>query len=251
MSTSKYLTLYTDSKDASAKLTIDASATNVSFNSSTEFRFEKDVSIKSGAATYKNINTAFSTLDTYNTNFYQQYNDDLTVDRNKSLLEISDGKAEVLIVRNDLASELVNARAAELVLRTDLASELVNARAAELVIRNNLATEIVDARAAELVIRNNLATEIVDARAAELVLRTDLAAEVFRSTGTDVANFQTLDGYINVEKLAREARDVLLTNKLNGAGTDLYARMLVLENIIGSLRNEAVYVAVQATYSNV
>ena len=155
------------------------------------------------------------------------------MDRNKSLLEISDRKAEVLIVRNDLATEASAARAAELV------------------IRNNLATEIVDARAAELVIRNNLATEIVNARAAELVLRTDLAAEVFRSTGTDVANFQTLDGYITAEQTARAARDVLLTNKVNTEFADLYNRMLYLESVVASLRNEAIYVAVQAVHSNV
>jgi hypothetical protein len=112
MSTTKYLHLYTDSKDTVPKLIIDASSTNVSFNASTEFRFEKDVSIKSGAASYINVNTKFGSLDTYNTIFYQQYNDDLTVDRNKSLLEIADRKAEVLIVQTDLASELINARAA-------------------------------------------------------------------------------------------------------------------------------------------
>ena len=63
MSTSKYLTLYTDSKDAVPKLTIDASCTYVSMNSSSEFRFEKDVSIKNGATTYKNVNVAFQTLE--------------------------------------------------------------------------------------------------------------------------------------------------------------------------------------------
>jgi hypothetical protein len=131
MSTSKYLHLYTDSKGAAPKLIIDASAVNVSFNASTEFRFEKDVSIKFGAASYINVNTKFGSLDTYNTNLYQQYQDDLTVDRNKSLLEISDRKAADATLTTNLASEIINARSAELVLRTDLASELVNARSAE------------------------------------------------------------------------------------------------------------------------
>jgi hypothetical protein len=111
MSTSKYFHLYTDSKDAAPKLNIDASAVNVSFNASTEFRFEKEVSIKSGAATYKNVNVAFQTLDTYNTDFYQQYQGDLKVDRDKSLLEISDRKAADETLTSNLASELVNARA--------------------------------------------------------------------------------------------------------------------------------------------
>ena len=111
MSTSKYLTLYTDSKDAVAKLTIDASSTYVSLNSSSEFRFEKDVSIKNGATTYKNVNVAFQTLDTYNTDFYQQYQDDLKVDRDKSLLEISDRKSADSTLTSNLASEISLARA--------------------------------------------------------------------------------------------------------------------------------------------
>jgi hypothetical protein len=78
-----------------------------------------------------------------------------------------------------------------------------------------------------------------------------LAAEIARSTGTDTVNFQTLDGYITVEKDARIARDEILTNTLNATGTDLYARMLVLENIISSLRGESVYAVVQATYTAV
>ncbi len=62
MSTSKCLKVYTDSKDAMAKLTIDASSTYVSLNSSTEFRFKKDFSIKNGATTvtYQNIGVKFS-----------------------------------------------------------------------------------------------------------------------------------------------------------------------------------------------
>ena len=240
MSTSKYLHLYTDSKDAAPKLIIDASSTYVSLNSSTEFRFEKDVSIKNGATTYKNINVAFQTLDTYNTDFYQQYQDDLKVDRDKSLLEISERKAADSTLTSNLASELVNARAAELVLRTDLASEVVNARAAELVLRTDLASEVVNARAAELVLRTDLASEVVNARAAELVLRTDLATEVSRATGAE-----------SDEKTARIARDLLLTGKVNTEFADLYNRMLYLESVVASLRNEAIYVAVQAVHSNV
>jgi hypothetical protein len=245
------LTLYTDSKDAVAKLTIDASSTYVSMNSSTEFRFEKDVSIKSGATTYKNVGVAFQTLDTYNTDFYQQYQDDLKVDRDKSLLEISDRKSADSTLTTNLAAELVNARAAELVIRNDLSSEIVNARAAELVIRNDLASEIVNARAAELLVQNNLTSEATIARAAELVLRNDLAAEIFRSTGTDVANFQTLDAYITVERDARIARDVLLTNKVNTELLDLYNRMLHIESVVASLRNQAIYSTTQAVHSDV
>jgi hypothetical protein len=224
MSTSKYLHLYTDSKDVAPKFIIDASAVNVSFNASTEFRFEKDVSIKSGAASYINVNTKFGSLDTYNTDFYQQYQGDLKVDRDKSLLEISDRKAADATLTSNLASELVNARAAELILRTDLASEVVNARAAELVLRTDLASELVNARAAELVLRADLASELVNARAAELVLRTDLATETSRATGAE-----------NTEQTARAARDVLLSNKVNTEFADLYNRMLYLESVVADV----------------
>ena len=228
MSTSKYLTLYTDSKDAVAKLTIDASSTYVSMNSSSEFHFEKDVSIKNGA-TYKNVNVAFQTLDTYNTNFYQEYQDDLKVDRDKSILEISDRKAADSTLTTNLNAEIVLARANESKLTTDLASEVTLARSNESKISVDLASEITLARSNESKIATDLASEVTLARSNESKISVDLASETKN----------------------REDRDVLLTNKINGEFADLYNRMLYLESVVASLRNEAIYVAVQALHSNV
>ena len=246
MSTSKYLTLYTDSKDAVAKLTIDASSTYVSMNSSSEFHFEKDVSIKNGA-TYKNVNVAFQTLDTYNTNFYQEYQDDLKVDRDKSILEISDRKAADSTLTTNLNAEIVLARANESKLTTDLASEVTLARSNESKISVDLASEITLARSNESKIATDLASEITLARSNESKIATDLASEVTLAR----SNESKISVDLASETKNREDRDVLLTNKINGEFADLYNRMLYLESVVASLRNEAIYVAVQALHSNV
>ena len=197
MSTSKYLHLYTDSKDAAPKLIIDASSTYVSLNSSTEFRFEKDVSIKNSATTYKNINVAFSDLDLYNTNFYQQWG------------------AQVVVTEGNITAE---------------------------------AKSRADADTAE-------AKSRADADTAEAKSRSDadiaLGIRIDNALSDDTSNYNTLDAKISSEATTRAARDVLLTNKINTEFADLYNRMLYLESVVASLRNEAIYVAVQAVHSNV
>ena len=208
MSTSKYLHLYTDSKDAAPKLIIDASSTYVSLNSSTEFRFEKDVSIKNSATTYKNINVAFSDLDLYNTNFYQQWG------------------AQVVVTEGNITAEAKS--------RADADTAEAKSRA--------------DADTAE-------AKSRADADTAEAKSRSDadiaLGIRIDNALSDDTSNYNTLDAKISSEATTRAARDVLLTNKINTEFADLYNRMLYLESVVASLRNEAIYVAVQAVHSNV
>jgi hypothetical protein len=99
-------------------------------------------------------------------------------------------------------------------------------------------------------------------------LRVD--AEISRAQAAEVANFQTLDGYIATEQaramtkenslqsqvnfiisnVDAKAMDSLseIVGKLNSAGTDLYARVLYLEQVVSTLRGEALYAAAQTVY---
>ena len=54
MSTSKFLKLYTDSKDANAKFTIDCSGTNAVFKSDLDLKLDCDLAVKQGAV-YKSL----------------------------------------------------------------------------------------------------------------------------------------------------------------------------------------------------
>ena len=130
MSKSSFLQLFKLQTDALPKMNVDCSGDDVRMFSSGNFKFEKDVSIKTGVASYINIGVKFSELDTYNNNFYQQYQDDLKVDRDKSLLEIVDRKdlivkpSTIKIEGNGSKSEQIKEKREKLQKLKDLLKEL-------------------------------------------------------------------------------------------------------------------------------
>ena len=85
----------------------------------------------------------------------------------------------------------------------------------------------------------------------ELGVRID--NEISRATNADseLSNYMSLDAKIASEESARSSRDVQLTNKINTEFADLYNRMLYLESVVASLRNESIYATSQAVHSDV
>jgi hypothetical protein len=129
--------------------------------------------------------------------------------------------------------------------------------------------------------RTDLNTEIADRKSAitgeaksrsdsDIALGVRINNEISRAQAAEVSNFQTLDGYIATEQaramtkenslqsqvnfiisnVDSKALDSLseIVGKLNSAGTDLYARVLYLESVVGTLRVEALYATAQTVY---
>jgi uncharacterized protein YueI len=181
-----------------------------------------------------------------------------------------------------LANEIATRSTADTKQASDLSFEASRASSAEGVLLGLINTESTTARSAELVLRNDLATEVSDRKSAvSSEVATRLSAdnalgvrvdnEITRATGAEVSNFQTLDGYIATEQARAMTKENSLQNqvnfiignvdakamdslseivsKLNSAGSDLYARVLYLEQVVSTLRGEALYAAAQSTYT--
>jgi hypothetical protein len=181
-----------------------------------------------------------------------------------------------------LASETSSRQSADTTLTSAVNFEVSRAQASESVLNGLIVSEASTARSAELVLRNDLATEVSDRKSAvSSEVATRLSAdnalgvrvdnEITRATGAEVSNFQTLDGYIATEQARAMTKENSLQNqvnfiignvdakamdslseivsKLNSTGSDLYARVLYLEQVVSTLRGEALYAAAQSTYT--
>ena len=190
MSTSKFLKLYTDSKDANAKFTIDCSGTNAVFKSDLDLKLDCDLAVKQGSV-YKSLSMEiFTHLPTLIESHYQQDQTDFNLVRASITNEIADRKSE--------DGKEVSARTS-----------------------------------------------------ADLELGVRIDNEISRATGAELSNYMSLDAKIASEESARSSRDVQLTNKINTEFADLYNRMLYLESVVASLRNESIYATTQAVHSDV
>ncbi len=94
MSTSKFLKLYSDSKDANAKFTIDCSGSNATFKSDVDLKLDCDLVVKQGAV-YKSLSMEiFTNLPTLIESHYQQDQTDFNLVRASITNEIADRKSE-------------------------------------------------------------------------------------------------------------------------------------------------------------
>ena len=180
-----------------------------------------------------------------------------------------------------LASETSSRQSADTTLTSSITFEAARAAAAESVLNGLIGTESTRALGIEAGLRSDLNTEIADRKSAitskaksrsdaDLALGVRVDDEISRAQAAEVSNFQTLDGYIATERTRAMLKESLLTNqvnfmlanvdpaaldslselvgKLNSAGTDLYARVLYLESVVGTLRGKALYAAAQTVY---
>ncbi len=190
MSTSKFLKLYSDSKDTNAKFTIDCSGSNATFKSDVDLKLDCDLVVKQGTV-YKSLSMEiFTHLPTLIESHYQQDQTSFNLVRSSVANEIADRKSE-------------------------------------------------DAK------------EVSARTSADLELGVRIDNEISRATGAELSNYNTLDGKISAEASTRSSRDVQLTNKINTEFADLYNRMLYLERVVTSLRNESIYATTQAVHSDV
>ena len=181
-----------------------------------------------------------------------------------------------------LANEIATRSTADTKQASDLSFEASRASSAEGVLLGLINTESTNARSAELTLRNDLATEVSDRKSAvsseaatrlsaDNALGVRIDNEITRATGAEVSNFQLLDGNISTETVRAMTKENSLQNqvnfiignvdskaldslselvsKLNSAGTDLYARVLYLEQVVSTLRGENLYAVAQATYT--
>ena len=180
-----------------------------------------------------------------------------------------------------LNSEIATRSTADTKIASDLAFEVSRAGSAENVLLGLINTESSRALGIETGLRSDLTTEVAERKSAisgeaksrsdaDLALGVRIDNEISRATNAEVSNFQLLDGYIAEEKVRAMTKENSLQNqvnfiignvdtkaldslselvsKLNSAGTDLYARVLHLENVVSTLRGEALYAATQAVY---
>ena len=298
MSTSKFLHLFVDSK-ATDPFEIQATANDAIFSYANKpLKMNGDVQYKSGVA-YVSLVSKLGLVDQSIANEVTRaeqkenqlngmiqnevadriFTDDALSDRINAEVTArvnADGLFQIA-----LANEIATRSTADTKQASDLSFEASRASSAEGVLLGLINTESTTARSAELTLRNDLATEVSDRKSAvSSEVATRLSAdnalgvridnEITRATGAEVSNFQTLDGYITVEKnraIAKEnslqtqlnffvanvdsaSMDSLaeIVSKLNSAGTDLYQRVLYLESVVSTLRGEALYPSSQAVY---
>ena len=164
---------------------------------------------------------------------------------------------------NNIVIEKNRAEAFEASLNIMINTESTRALSVEASLRTDLNTEIADRKTA-------ITGEAKSRSDADLALGVRIDSEISRATSVEVANFQILDGYIATEQaramtkenslqsqvnfiisnVDAKAMDSLseIVGKLNSAGTDLYARVLYLEQVVSTLRGEALYAAAQPVY---
>jgi hypothetical protein len=96
MCTSKFLKLYSDSKDTNAKFTIDCSGTNATFKSDLDLKLDCDLVVKQGAVlNYKSLSMEiFTNLPTLIESHYQQDQTDFNLVCASITNEIADRKSE-------------------------------------------------------------------------------------------------------------------------------------------------------------
>ena len=298
MSTSKYLHLFTDSKSADP-LEISANANDVTFSyASKPLKMNGDLQYKSGVA-YVSLVSKLGLVD-------QSIANEATTARAAESKNAADLVSAVALLDADVVD--LNAQIqTEIGIRSSTDTSFNQAIAAETLARqtadtsnaNNIVIEKNRAEAFEASLNIMINTEATRALGIEGTLRTDLTAEIAdrktaitgeaksrsdadlalgvrvdteiaRAQAAEVANFQTLDGYIATEQaramtkenslqsqvnfmihnVDAKAMDSLseIVGKLNSAGTDLYARVLYLESVVSTLRGEALYAVAQPVY---
>ena len=299
MSTSKFLHLFVDSK-AVDPFEIQATANDAIFSYANKpLKMNGDLQYKSGVA-YVSLVSKLGLVDasiaseaTTARAAELVLRNDLATEASRAIAQeglldtwiLAENASRTLADTNfqtALASETLTRQTSDTTLTSAVNFEIARAQASESVLNGLIASEASTARAAELVLRNDLATEVSDRKSAisgeaatrlsaDNALGVRIDNEITRATGAEVSNFQTLDGYINVEKnraITKEnslqtqlnffvanvdsvAMDSLaeIVSKLNSAGTDLYQRVLYLESVVSTLRGEALYAVAQPVYT--
>ena len=298
MSTSKYLHLFNDSK-AADPFEIQATANDAVFSYANKpLKMNGDLQYKSGVA-YVSLVSKLGLVD-------QSIVNEATTARAAESKNAADLLSAVALLDADVVD--LNAQIqTEIGIRSSTDTSFNQAIAAETLARqtadttnaNNIVIEKNRAEAFEASLNIMINTEATRALGIEGTLRTDLTAEIAdrktaitgeaksrsdadlalgvrvdteyaRAYSVEVANFQTLDGYIATEQaramtkenslqsqvnfmihnVDAKAMDSLaeIVGKLNSAGTDLYARVLYLEQVVSTLRGEALYAAAQTVY---
>ena len=205
MSKSSFLQLFKLQGDAVPKFNVDASGDDVKMYSSGNFKFEKDVSIKSGVASYINIGVKFSDLDTYNTNFYQQWADQVSVTEGHITTEAKS--------RTDGDSKLT----------TDLQTEKTSRENADNLFQSALSSEIATRSTNDTKQANDLLFEVGRAGAQEGVLLGLVNSEAKTRGDADVALGLRVDGEAktrgdndSAEAKTRGDADVALGLRIDG-----------------------------------
>ena len=176
MSKSSFLQLFKLQTDALPKFNVDASGDDVKMYSSGNFKFKKDVSIKTGVASYINIGVKFSDLDTYNTDFYQQYSD------------------EVVVLEGKISTEAKSRTDGDSKLTSDLSSEVTARTNADTLFQTALSGEIATRVTNDTKQGNDLAFEVTRATIQEGVLLGLVNAEAKTRGDADVALGLRIDG---------------------------------------------------------
>ena len=105
----------------------------------------------------------------------------------------------------------------------------------------------------------------------DVALGVRIDGEITRSTNAESSLFQTLDGGIQAESKVRFDADLALSNRINfltmntdqskldslseivnrmnSSGSDIYSRLSLLEDVVGILRNQALYSVPKGPYS--
>ena len=299
MSTSKFLHLYVDSKAVDA-FEIQATANDAIFSYANKpLKLNGDVQYKNGAvytslvsklglvdASIASETLARQTADTLlqsNLNAQVVLLDADVVDLNAQIqTEIGIRSSTDTSFNQALASETLSRQTADTTNANNIVIEKNRAEAFEASLNIMINSESTRALGIESGLRTDLTAEVADRKTAisgeaksrsdaDLALGVRIDNEITRATGAEVANFQTLDGYVATEtaramtkenslqaqvnfmisNVDAKAMDSLaeIVGKLNSAGVDLYSRVLYLEQVVSTLRGEALYVAGQAVYT--
>ena len=164
---------------------------------------------------------------------------------------------------NNIVIEKNRAEAFEASLNIMINTEATRALGIEGTLRTDLTAEIADRKTA-------ITGEAKSRSDADLALGVRVDTEYARAYSVEVANFQILDGYIATEQARAMTKENSLqsqvnfmihnvdsksmdslaeiVSKLNGSSVDLYQRILYLEQVVGTLRGESLYVSGQAVY---
>ena len=165
---------------------------------------------------------------------------------------------------SDLSFEVARSQAYESVLNTSINTEKSRAEGIEAGLRTDLTKEIADrvnALISEAGLRSGsdlaiIATQLSESKRLDVAdttnynaLNTAIAYEASRALTKENSLQNQINFFVaNVDPIAMDSLAEIVS-KLNSAGSDLYQRVLYLEQVVSTLRGQELYAVVQPVYT--